>query len=240
MKLFAIVLAASTVFGMKRPEFEVATVKRNQSNSGATRFNKCAGGRLVASNTPIKAAIEWAYDIFQEFSVPAWASQGGETYDIEAKAAQLINVPECKLMLQTLLEDRFKLKLHREMRETRAYVLVLDKGGSKLRQANMDNPGASDGIWIQGGKIGAKGWDTSTIARWLATIDSLGIPVVDGTGLKGFYQFKVDFARSLGGDGDKPDIFTALPEQLGLRLESKKNVAVEFVVLDHIERPTEN
>ena len=195
---------------------------------------------MVASNTSIKAAIEWAYDVIQEFSAPSWASQGGDTYDIEAKAARLINVPECKMMLRTLLEDRFKLKLHRETRGTRAYVLVLDKGGSKLRQANMGNPGAADGIWIQGGKIGAKGWDTLTIARWLATIDGLGIPVVDGPGLKGFYQFKLDFTLAMGGDGEKPDIFTALPEQLGLRLESKKSVPVEFVVLDLIERPSEN
>ncbi|MCU1329609.1 MAG: hypothetical protein JWN34_4979 [Bryobacterales bacterium] len=236
----ALQLATAQTPSGARLEFDAVSIKPHEPSprDSGLPFNKCAGGRLVASNTPVKLAIEWAYDILNDFSVPEWASIGGDPYDMEATAGRPITEASCKLMLQAVLERSLQVKLHREVRETRSYVLVVAQGGSKLKSANLANPGESDGIWLRGEKIGAKGWDSKTIARWLASLH-LGLPVVDKTRLEGVFQFRIDYANSAEGGEDKPDVFQALREQLGLKLEPMR-VPVERVVIDHIERPSAN
>ncbi len=226
---------------LPRPEFEVTSVKPHKADPRDTgpQFNKCAGGRLVATNSGAKMMIEWAWDAMNPFEAPAWASFGGDTYDIEAKAGRAISLSECKQMLQSLLADRFQLKVHKETREQKAFALVQAKGGAKLKAANMDNPGPEDGIWIVDGKIGARGWEAEKIAWWLTTVSSVGLPVVDKTGLNGFFQFRIDFTNFPQNVHDKPDIFQALQQQLGLRLEAQK-LPIETFVIDHIEKPSAN
>jgi uncharacterized protein (TIGR03435 family) len=112
----------------------------------------CSGGRFVSSGVPLKIVIEWAYDIRTDFSVPDWASFGGERYSVEAKADGPVSMAQCRLMTQNLLEDRFKLKF-RETKEMPVYALVLGKNGSKLREVAVDSPP----VWLQ--RAGAQGLD---------------------------------------------------------------------------------
>ncbi len=184
----------------------------------------------------MKYLIEWAYDIRTEFSVPDWAEISGKRYDIEAKAEGPVSQAQCRLMTQLLLEDRFKLKFHRETKEMPVYALVVGKSGSKLHEAKPDSP-PGDGVWLRGHKTSSKGWEPSMIASTLSSIPDVGRPVVDKTGLKGLFEFRLDY--SVTPNEDRPNIFSALQDQLGLRLEPSKG-PVEFVVIDQLEKPSEN
>jgi uncharacterized protein (TIGR03435 family) len=220
-----------------RPEFEVASIKPNKVDQDTPRspISCSAGGRFTASNVPAQFLIGWAYDIRNDFPVPAWASPLGERYNIEAKAGAPIGPAECRAMVQRLLRDRFQLKLHTEQRETNVYFLRVAKGGSKLREVKADSPpAASDGIFIHGQKIGTRAFEAWKIASTLGSFPNVGRPVVDRTGLNGLYQFSLDFSY----DGS-PDIFEAVQEQLGLRLEPGK-APIRFVVIDHLEKPSAN
>ena len=139
-------------------------------------------------------------------------------------------------MAQHLLEDRFKLKLHLETKELPVYALVVDKGEAKLHEVKPNSP-PGDGVWLRGRKISSKGWEAWMIASSLASLPDVGRPVVDKTGLKGLFEFRLDY--SVTPNEDRPNIFTALKDQLGLKLEPSKG-PVQFVVIDNLEKPSEN
>jgi uncharacterized protein (TIGR03435 family) len=144
-------------------------------------------------------------------------------------------------MTRTLLTERFKLTMHRETREVPVYALVIAKNGPKLKKAATDG---DDGLSVNAHGYVAKQTSVELLARQLQA--QVGRIVLDRTGLAGAYDFKLEFTpqRALGnaGDGSEPagpTIFTALQEQLGLKLESSK-APVEIVVIDHVEKPSEN
>lgn len=220
-----------------RPEFEVASIKPQAAELSASRPKlSCSDGSFSSSGVPLKYVIEWSYDIRNEFSVPNWAGPSGNTDNIYAKAAGPVSLAQCRLMTQRLLEERFKLKLHRETKEMSVYMLVVGKEGSKMREVKTDGP-LGDGVWLRGRLASAKGWEPWMIAATLATIPDVGRPVLDKTGLKGVFEFRLNYAAASNEDG--PDIFRAIQDQLGLKLLSTKG-PVEFVVLDRLEKPTEN
>ena len=192
-----------------RLEFEVASVKSHTrgAEDEPSRFNRCTAGRLVATNTPVKSVLEWAWDARHRFQAPAWVSEDGDRFDIEAKAAREISLAECRQMVGALLADRFQFQAHWETREQNAYALVQVRCGTKLKPANMENPGPDEGIWLAGAKIGAKGWDLATLAWQVSTFYEVGIPVVDKTELKGLLQFKLDWTNFPQNVSDKPGIF---------------------------------
>ena len=155
-------------------------------------------------------------------------------------------------MMQTLLAERFKLAVHRETQQGQVYTLVIGKNGSKLQDAKEGHKSFIN--WAGPGHV------TFTEANLLALVNILsgllGNPVRDETGLKGLYNFSLNFedprllrARDGGHPPPSgsnpppldplPDIFTAVQEQLGLKLEAKKG-PVEILVIDHMERPSEN
>jgi uncharacterized protein (TIGR03435 family) len=226
--------AQSRTGNTARPEFEVASVKPDKIDPpGQSQYPACSGATFVAL-APVRNIINWAYDIRQGYKTPDWAASSNERYSIEAKADGPVSLPECKAMVQHLLEDRFKLTIHRETKEMPVYFLVIGKNGPKLREVEPDSPG--EGIRFQGQKVGGKGGlDMSLIASLLGQY--AGRPVVDRTGYKGRFVFSLEFSRRPG--DDRPDIFTAVKEQLGLRLEPGR-APVQFVVVDHLERPSEN
>jgi len=243
MRLFAIAfvmtvgLARPQAPAADRPTFEVVSIKPNKIDPENPRSHLACSpaGRLDATNVPVQYLIEWAYDIRESFPAPDWARAGGDKFNVEAKAAGPTTGTDCKLMGQRMLEDRFQLRLHKEMKETNVYLLTVAKSGTKLREVNPDvPPAATDGVWIFGQKLRVKGWELWMLAEQLADIQDVGRPVVDRTGLKGLYQFHLDFVA-----GGSPDIFTAVQEQLGLKLEPGK-APVEFVVIDRVEKPSEN
>jgi uncharacterized protein (TIGR03435 family) len=258
-----------------RPQFEVVSVKPNRS-SDARYMILPSTGRFTATGVTTKQLITLAYNVkdFQVSGGPSWISS--ERYDIEAKepdalAEEIARLPRDKnwerigLMLQSLLADRFELRVRHETREAPVYALVIAKGGPKLLPAKSALPGpfapgqplppqypaGMTGATMQG--------PMSQVAAWLSRLPEIGRTVLDRTGLKGNYSIQLQWALDQGHVGifkgpedgksgtdnapppesSGPSLFTALQEQLGLRLESARG-PVETVIIDHIERPSEN
>jgi uncharacterized protein (TIGR03435 family) len=165
-----------------------------------------------------------------------------EIYDVEAKAAAGADPTRADVlsMVQVLLADRFRLQLHREMKETARYVLMTGRNGIKMKPAGD----ASGGARGTNGRITGKR-TMAQLADLLSAV--LDRPVVDQTGLSGPYDFTLEWLPELGQttpntlppSPSASSIFTALQEQLGLRLESQKG-NVEMIVIDHAEKPGQN
>ncbi len=192
---------------------------------------------MVATNVTLLILLRWAYNVaqFQIVGEPGWAST--DTYDISAAPETAATHDEALGMIQTLLADRFHLVLHRETKEVPILALVIGKGGPKLAKSNdADEMHTS----MRGAPHGATGHATMAhLARYLT--NQLGRPVVDRTSLAGLFDFTLEFAPE-GNGADAipgPSIFTALQEQLGLKLDPAKG-PVEILVIDHAEKPSEN
>jgi uncharacterized protein (TIGR03435 family) len=142
-------------------------------------------------------------------------------------------------MLRALLADRFKLAVHTETREMPIYVLVVAKGGSKLVKSNVSGTTINTGR----SRITIKGSDNSLALLTYDLAWRLGRPVIDQTGLAGRYEFDLkwteDDAAASAPDSGGPSLFTAIQEQLGLKLEPTKG-SVPVLVIDHAEQASEN
>ena len=189
----------------------------------------------------MKRLIERAYDV-KPFQVtgPEWMQN--VHFDILAKFPPDTKDDDRAIMLRTLLEERFKLAVHKESKEVSGYALVVAKRGFKLKP--VEAGGSS--INTNGGRVitlRAKKASMAALADLVAR--NLGAMVVDRTGLEGVYDFEMRWTNddqiAGGSDADAaPSLFTALQETLGLRLQAQK-VPFEVVVVDHVERvPTEN
>jgi uncharacterized protein (TIGR03435 family) len=222
-------------FSQPRLEFEVAAIKRSDpSHVGAQTFFQ-PGGKFAALTAPLKSLVCFAYQLrdHQVAGGPGWVES--EPFDVTAKAETNASYDDLRVMVQTLLADRFQLKFHREMREQPVYALVLAKNGPKLKEAN--GPGRGIGIGAQG-RLNGNGADMATFSSALS--GKLGRSVVDRTGLKGFYDFLITWTPDEA-QADTPgaSLFTAIQEQLGLKLESTKG-QVGVLVIDRAGRPSEN
>jgi uncharacterized protein (TIGR03435 family) len=227
------------------PTFEVATIKPAATPSdGHTHINYPPNDRFSATNITVLALMQWAYGMPEKqiLDGPAWLASS--MFDIQAeadigdkmKALTSEQGNELKRrMVQALLADRFQLKLHQETRTLPAYDLVLAKGGEKLQ------PSKSNGKSIGTGRthFNGEGLGMTSIAEELSKIT--GRVVVDKTGLTGRYDFKLLWTAddAPGTDGDPPTLFTAIQEQLGLKLEAAKE-PVPVLVIDHVDQPTPN
>ncbi len=236
------------------PAFEVVSIKPTPPNlQNRLRIDRCTGSpnRFFSGGAPLIWTIAWGFRIPDSriSGGPSWLATFSDAYEIEGKTEDAATVNQCRLMLQSLLADRFQLRTHREMREVAAYELTIAKDAgktlSKLHEVRTgDIGGGGPRVRINGAlqqspsePEAAEGWPMSRIALYISDIPDVNRPVIDKTGLTGIYSFTLDFSFT-GGD-DRPSIFTALPAQLGLRLKSAKS-SVEFLVIDHIERPSEN
>jgi uncharacterized protein (TIGR03435 family) len=240
----------------QRDSFEVASIKPGDPSPQLIDSQVLPGGRFTATNLTLKELIGFAYDLRPGSPVlggPGWA--GSDRFSIEAKADNTIPFPlgpdgiaRIRPMVQSLLEERFKLRVHMETKEEPVYELVVAKGGPKLKEADSGSQGPR--ISTARGPLAATAATMAFFAKAISG-ESLGIgvgrTVVDKTGLNGRYDFTLRFTREgdLGGplnsapDPDAPSIFTALQEQLGLKLESAKGL-VDILFIDHAERPEEN
>jgi uncharacterized protein (TIGR03435 family) len=252
--------------------FEVVSVKPNVDGSGKMQTVTRPGGMFVAVNTPLRLLIADAYIGNQPGAIdriiggPAWVQSA--RYDITAKAAREFRPTppgppaEMLQMLRALLEDRFKLKVHREPRELPAYELVVVRpGAAGLRKSDVDcdalfaagqvtrpEAGIRPRCGVSNGPVGPTG-DTGLIAGAFSMSQfaqflerRFGRPIIDKTGLTGRYDFDLAFAP-LGSstpdapsDPARPTIFIALEEQLGLKLQSTKG-PLDVIVIDSIEQP---
>jgi len=282
LSVVLIVVAACAFFGQAAARFEVASIKPN-TNPGpgviTGIIRPLPGGRLSANAVLPRFIIQFAYAIrpYQISGGPDWINSAH--YDIEAKAEGNATPQQIRLMTQSLLEDRFKLKAHRETRELPVYDLTVSRSGLKLlppKEGSCVTPdpngpplvpapgqaptpvcGAAvvtitpSGARILGGKV--------SMASLILTLSNmLGRTVIDKTGFSGAFDVDLQFApdqalavlpppgppgapgaTAPAADPAGPSIFTAIQEQLGLKLDSGKG-PVEVLVIDSVEKPTEN
>jgi bla regulator protein blaR1 len=252
------------------PSFEVATIKPSKDPGVQIRMSP-ANFFMKGS---LKDLIKYGYDIRSDEQLvggPSWMNT--EVFDVHAKAAdpdiKAINtlnwqrqIDQTRLMVQSLLADRFQLKASIQNRERQVYALVVAKGGPKLKQVELSPfpppgtpppPGAHlPRLGPTGpGQITATAWPMSEMPFWLSNFPEIGNHlVVDQTGLKGNYDFVLNGVsqappQPAGVGAATPEgnattsIFTALQEQLGLKLESRK-AEVEVLVIESVEKPSEN
>jgi uncharacterized protein (TIGR03435 family) len=239
-------LVGLTVYGQSvvAPQFEVASVKLSGADPNSSSGMYTGHGRLDAHNVTLKRCIIGAYGVgpHEISGGPNWLDT--DRFDILAKADQPINDDAVlMLMLQGLLAERFQLAIRRETRTIPALVLEVAKNGPKLEKADAgDVPSTTTSTNNSGAKIGARHTDLDSFAKILAR--QMSLPVLNQTGLSGIFNFKLhwtpDDARlAAGRDTEGPSIFTAIQEQLGLRLRSAK-APVTVLIIAHAERPTEN
>jgi uncharacterized protein (TIGR03435 family) len=220
--------------------FEVASIKPNQTGSDGRRATTTPGGIFTATNVSLKLLISRAFGVpeAQIERGPGWIET--EKYDVLARAATPLEMTreEARPCLQALLAERFGLKFHRVTKEGPVLSLVVAKNGPKLTEHSGDG-GAGISASAESGKSHISGTKT-TMARLAEYLSAqAGRPVIDNTGLKGEYDFHVEWSteESVGSSG--PSVFEALQEQLGLKLTATKG-PIEFIVVDSAEKASAN
>jgi len=243
-KMTAVLLALASYTAWAQPlKFEVASVKKVSGGGppgDIPRNMDDSPGHFAMHNVPLRMALEWAYELKDyEISGPDWI-KADERYDIIAKAAGPASEAQMRQMLQTLLLDRFQMKVHRETRDLPAYVLLPGKGPAKVKEAKPDAEPS-----IAGGPSGVS-FLAQPISRFTFMLTRrLDRPVLDQTGLKGRYDFTIDLS-GLGFNGRDPEdtsapsIFTTVQRDLGLKLEARKEPIGILVVDSASKTPTEN
>lgn len=238
----ALVLAAPLV--LAQVAFDVASIKESKSlvDGGSLRFFPDGGVR--ADNMPARSLITIAHELkpYQLEGVPSWANT--IRYDVEARPSPGAKQHEATVMLQALLVERFAFKFHREARELDGFALVRvhpDRLGSQLRVSEINCQ--EDFLKHPRCRQGRIGLDQvvligNPMAMLLqVVVNKVSVPVADETGLTGRYDADLTWTNEVAPTDDRPSIYTALQEQLGLRLE-RRRVKTEVVVVDRFERPT--
>ena len=241
--------------------FDVASVKANTSSDRRSSLQMNLPDSFIVTNLPLRALISIVYQVplYRLAGGPDWLAS--DRFDIAAKADHRITIDEKRQMVRALFEDRFKLKAHREMREARIYALVLARADGKLgpdlkptvldcaailearRQAGSaaSPPTPSDPVPACGAVGGparfrAHGVQMSSFAGTLGAI--MREMIVDETGLSGYFDLELSMSLENPPPADgPPSVFTAVQEQLGLKLEPRRG-PVETLVIDSAERPT--
>jgi len=244
----------------KRPnfeQFEVATIKPTPPDWTGGRFIRMqTAQQFVARNHGLNTLIAAAYNISPQAisGGPKWLIT--DHYDVLAKTPGDVrpNLDEQMSMLRNLLADRFKLASHFEQKELPIYALSVAKNGPKLKESTVAPDASPEGppplIFVLSPEVARLPARYATMGEFASVLQRspLDRPVVDQTGLSGRYDFDLEFApdESLWGgmltrpaNSDKPSLFEAMREQLGLRLEATRGPAPTLVI-EHVERPSEN
>jgi uncharacterized protein (TIGR03435 family) len=230
-------------------EFEVASIKPNTANDRIVTINVGPGGRFAARGYTLVLLMQRAYGVMD------WNVSGGpgwirtDRYDVTAKANVAGNLTEAQLrpMLQKLLAERLKLRLHKDSKEMSGYALVVGKGGPKVKAA-ADGEEHPDTFRMTGTGISGQGITMPDFARYVG--GKLGLVAVDKTGLKGVYDFKLEWTADTDqhpvglpdvdpSDALRSAVFAALQDQLGLKLAAQK-ITVPMLVIDSVEKASEN
>jgi uncharacterized protein (TIGR03435 family) len=261
--LCALLIANAIASGLsfaQAPAFETASVKPNNSDSFYSGF-RAAGEQFTATNVRLRDLIQVAYQLRinddRLMGVPEWAETA--RYTIVAKSPAGItlmpspilpvggNPSTLELMVRGLLADRFRLKIHTETRPMAVYALVMARRDRRLGRSLVSCSSLPDptkcGLRSPGAKLVGVGISMVQLTNLLSSI--LQRNVVDGTQLVGFYDITLDYVpdptfafvgQTAGVNRDGPSLFTALEEQLGLKLESTR-VDVDVFVIDSVTQP---
>jgi len=232
-------VAIQSAYGQSKPGFDAVSVKPVLPGATARFESYCdRGGRFISVGTPLIWSIEWAYNL-NDYQVsdgwPGWLN-AYDTYDIEAETDGPTTETDCKKMVQALFEERFGLRLHPQDKTMSVYELIVAKKGPKFASANRVT---INGIVKQSTseRDVPAGWTMARLANYLASLRGVERPVIDRTSFDGAHGFTLNYSTR-DGDG-RPDIFAALPEQLGLRLKAARDT-IEIWTVDHVERPSAN
>lgn len=228
-------------------EFDVASIRPTGNPDRRSRVMRHPDDtEFVAQNTSLSQLLQFAYGVSQTRVIGLPTSLEAARFDLQAKGDvetdarfHKLNTEQMRIakqkMMQALLADRFKLAVHFETRELPVFALVVAKGGAKLAASDQ----ATATAWGGRTHLDVEGGDT--LARFAEELTRVaGRPVINETGLTGRYDIEMDWAADDDDDDiDAPKLLTAIREQLGLALESRK-APVEVVVVDHMELPSEN
>ena len=236
-------LMAAVGSGQRTPQFDVVSIKPSRSNDHGGSMIPIAGG-LAARNLSVSMLIQSAYNLkqWQILGGPGWVTT--DCYDIEAQAEGNPTLKEKLEMFGPLLAERFRLNFHRETRQMPSYSLTVAKSGPKLSATAS----GVKGYFRPGrGLIEGRGVTMRVLADLLG--GSLGQSVTDTTGITGSFNIRLEWTPSLGEpdykyddraiDSNGPSIFTAIQQQLGLKLNASKG-PIDVLVIDHVERPSDN
>lgn len=240
----ALLLACALLQASAQLSFDAASIKESTSLETGGSMRMMPDGGVRAANLAARALITISYELqgYQIANAPAWASD--TRYNIEAKPAAQVPRDQTYKMLQALLTERFRFAFHREVREVEGFALVRasrDRLGPQLRVSEADCQAKFlETPRCREGRIGTDqftliGSPIATVAQVL--IGKLAGPVSDGTGLAGRYDIEMQWTNDVASVDDRTSIFTALQEQLGLRLE-RRRTKTEVLVVDRLERPT--
>ena len=234
-----------------RLTFEVASIRPSEPGARGGGIKPLpGGGGYVVQNVSVKLMIGLMYKVpmRQITGGPGWLDS--DHYDIEAKADHSYSLDDLHVMFQHLLADRFNLKFHKETREGPVYALMVDKSGSKMKINESEQDFKIPITFGNNNTFIGTRVPMQYLCWWLGQqLQGDERPVIDKTGLDKNYDFTLSFAPELPPDSpkenlppgllDRPSIFDALKEQLGLRLQAQKG-PVEYYVIDHMEKPSEN
>lgn len=227
-----------------KPGFEVATIKPSDPAADHTDIDM-VGTRFVLKNYPLGHMIAFAYGLHRDqvLGGPAWMKERFDVNGIPDVPGDP-TVPQMQIMLQKLLETRFGLKFHREQKEMPMYAITLSKGAVKMPVSTRPEAEGPDIDINNGGNRRTVTFKNSTMDEFALALQSFFLekPVLNLTGLKPRYDFKLTWKPDLSAQDDMPDVpslFTAFPEQLGLKIEAKKGM-VGVLAVDGVTRPTEN
>jgi uncharacterized protein (TIGR03435 family) len=267
MNRFAFVVLCSVTASLAAqqgaPAFDVASVKLNLGSAGTSTWGLLPSGRFVATNTSLRMLIVNAYDMTSDRLLGGAGWISSERFDILASAPAGTSESTMLTMLQTLLADRFKLVLRREAREMGAYSLVIARNDGRIEKALLPVDCKTDSKAVVGkGDAHACSWlltrqpgsgmttyqsggvNLNELAKTLT--QRVGRPVINRTGLAGEFQFELSWLQDMQAGAaaaavanDGPSLFTALEDQLGLKLEPSRG-PVEVLVIESVERPTPN
>ena len=243
--LFALATAAAFAHAQSRPQFEVASVKPGAPVPFGDNININLGtvrnGMLTLTNATLNDCLRFAYEITsdQQIAGPDWMHDKSQRYDIVAKALPETPRTEMLNMLQALLTERFQIRMHREPRELSYYAFVPAKKGVKIEPSKEGGAGPNERN--VGGHITRRQITMTMLATLLARFELHGI-VLDQTGLKGTYSVDLEWtpANAPVDATPGPSLFTAVQEQLGLKLEARKGPVDVMVIDSALKVPVEN
>lgn len=244
-----------------KPAFEVASIKLHEFPPGITGIQiggpsalRISGNRVTTfGSLPMFVMAAYNLRLHQVSGAPEWNDREGNplVFDIQAKAEGGLTLDQARQMMQTLLADRFQLKVHQETREVPVYELTVDKTRPRLKETAPGTESKatsvlSRGVW----KITYTNLSMGDLATRIAS--NFDQPLLDKTGLQGSYDFTLEYTRAnpnmsadeaaamaRRGNADAgPTIFSAL-QQLGLKVVHTK-APIEVTVIDHVEKPSEN
>lgn len=237
--------AISSALCQPATAFDVAAIRPHDPNQPGGRADTLPGGRFIGRDLTMQFLFEYAWEVrhYETLGEPSWFD---ERFHIDAKAATdgELSEAELKPLLRALLQDRLRLTTHQETKELPVFNLVIAPGGPKFKPSSKDEQPAV--IRPSGNKVILKRIPLKAVANMLSSNPDIMRSVTDRTGLSGEFDFILEWTPAPQPNSENtvtaqegPSIFTALIEQLGLKLVAQKGPD-QIVVIDHVERPSEN